>query len=47
MLGINNPVLVAATAMVLGGIFGYLSEVWGDAMTKKSVVAQAGQRSRV
>lgn len=46
-LGIDNPALVAATAMGLGGIFGYLSEVWGDAMTKNSVVAQAGQRSRV
>lgn len=31
----NNPALVAATAMILGGIFGFLSEIWGDAMCEK------------
>lgn len=30
--GLDNPAVVAGTAMVLGGIFGYLSEVWGDAL---------------
>lgn len=32
--GLENPALVAAAAMILGGIFGYLSEMWGDAMTE-------------
>ncbi|WP_019499594.1 DUF1097 domain-containing protein [Pseudanabaena sp. PCC 6802] len=34
--GLENPALVAAAAMILGGVFGYLSEVWGDAMTSES-----------
>lgn len=34
--GLSNPALVAAVAMILGGLFGYLSEVWGDAMTRDS-----------
>jgi hypothetical protein len=34
--GLENPALVAAAAMVLGGLFGYLSELWGDAMTAKT-----------
>lgn len=46
-IGIDNPGLVAATAIVLGGLFGYFSEVWGDAMTKKSLAAQPKQSSRV
>ncbi|NER84659.1 MAG: DUF1097 domain-containing protein, partial [Leptolyngbya sp. SIO1D8] len=29
----NNPVLIAIAAMILGAIFGYLSEAWGKAMT--------------
>jgi hypothetical protein len=33
--GLANPGLVAAAALILGGIFGYLSEVWGDAMTQE------------
>ncbi len=33
--GIDHPALVAAAAMILGGIFGFLSEIWGDAMTGK------------
>jgi hypothetical protein len=44
-VGIDNPALVAATAMVLGGIFGYLSERWGDALTTQT--APARERSRV
>lgn len=43
--GLDNPALVAAAAMILGGVFGYLSEVWGDAMTKASI--PAGGRTRV
>jgi Protein of unknown function (DUF1097) len=43
-VGIDNPALVAATAMVLGGIFGYLSERWGDALTTQT---PARERSRV
>jgi hypothetical protein len=29
----NNPVLIAVTAMLLGAIFGYLSEAWGKKLT--------------
>lgn len=31
-VGLDNPAIVAGTAMVLGGVFGYLSEIWGDAL---------------
>lgn len=31
-MGIHNPGLVAAAAMVVGALFGYASEVWGNAM---------------
>lgn len=34
-MGLENPALVAAAAMILGGVFGYLSEIWGDAMTRE------------
>jgi hypothetical protein len=44
--GLENPALVAATAMILGGIFGYLSEMWGDAMTT-STETPARERTRV
>jgi Protein of unknown function (DUF1097) len=44
-IGLDNPALVAAVAMILGGIFGYLSERWGDAMTRESVVTR--ERTRV
>lgn len=37
-LGWDNPALVAAAAMILGGIFGFLSEVWGNAMCKKPIL---------
>lgn len=40
--GLENPALVAAAAMILGGVFGYLSELWGDAMTSES--ASMGER---
>jgi Protein of unknown function (DUF1097) len=43
--GLENPALVAACAMILGGIFGYLSEMWGDAMTSTSPSVR--ERTRV
>jgi hypothetical protein len=42
-VGITNPGLVAAAAMILGGLFGYLSEFWGDAMTTSEVAAVRDQ----
>ncbi|HIK18414.1 MAG TPA: DUF1097 domain-containing protein [Leptolyngbyaceae cyanobacterium M33_DOE_097] len=42
--GIDNPAIVAAAAMIIGGLFGYLSELWGDAMTKPSVVEREQTR---
>jgi hypothetical protein len=33
----NNPVLIAIAAMILGNLFGYLSEAWGKAMTTSNV----------
>jgi len=42
--GIDNPAIVAAAAMIIGGLFGYLSEMWGDAMTKESVVEREQTR---
>lgn len=44
-VGLENPALVAAAAMILGGVFGYLSEVWGDAMTREN--ASMRERTRV
>jgi len=44
-MGLENPALLAAAAMVLGGVFGYLSEIWGDAMTREPTSTRA--RSRV
>jgi hypothetical protein len=35
-LGIDNPSLVAATALVVGGLFGYVSELLGEALADKS-----------
>lgn len=32
----SNPALIAATAMVLGGLFGIASELWGAAMTSET-----------
>lgn len=43
--GLENPALVAAAAMILGGVFGYLSEIWGDAMTREN--APMRERTRV
>ncbi|WP_394790628.1 DUF1097 domain-containing protein [Rhodoferax sp.] len=34
-LGLDNPALVAATALVVGGLFGYISELLGEALTEK------------
>lgn len=42
-LGLDNPALVAAAAMILGGVFGFLSEVWGEAMCKQQAKQQAKQ----
>ncbi len=42
--GLDNPALVAAVAMILGNVFGYLSELWGDAMTQKSASMRARTR---
>lgn len=33
--GLDNPALVAATALVVGGLFGYVSELLGEALTEK------------
>jgi Protein of unknown function (DUF1097) len=30
--GLDNLAIVAGTALILGGIFGYLSEIWGDSL---------------
>lgn len=43
--GLENPALVAAAAMILGGLFGYVSEIWGDAMTREP--ASTRERTRV
>lgn len=42
--GLENPALVAAAAMILGGVFGYLSEMWGDAMTTEGIPAREQTR---
>lgn len=42
--GLENPALVAAAALILGGIFGYLSEIWGDAMTSSTVTMREHTR---
>jgi hypothetical protein len=33
-VGIDNPAIVAATALIIGGMFGYVSELLGEALTK-------------
>ena len=43
--GLENPALVVTAAMILGGVFGYLSELWGDAMTRES--ASVRERTRI
>ncbi|MBL1179291.1 DUF1097 domain-containing protein [Pantanalinema sp. GBBB05] len=43
--GLDNPALVATAAMILGNVFGYLSEIWGDAMTREPVSLR--ERTRV
>ena len=32
-VGINNPALIAASALVIGGLFGFVSELLGKALT--------------
>ncbi len=44
--GLANPGVVAAAAMILGGVFGYLSEVWGDAMTQEKPADEANFKSK-
>ena len=34
-LSTSNPALITGSALILGGVFGWLSEVWGDLMTKE------------
>lgn len=36
-VGIDNPALVAATALIVGALFGYVSELLGEALTEKQV----------
>lgn len=43
--GLGNPALVAAAAMVLGAMFGYVSEVVGDALATKSVAMKTESSS--
>jgi hypothetical protein len=38
---INNPALIAALAMVLGAVFGIVSEYWGTAMVARPAVESA------
>lgn len=45
--GLQNPALVAAAAMILGGLFGYLSELWGDAMTTETERMAERQETQV
>jgi hypothetical protein len=33
-IGLTNPALIAATAMIIGALFGFASEAWGNAMAK-------------
>lgn len=44
-LGIDNPTLYAAVAMLLGACFGYLSELWGNAMAHESTTMPAHEAS--
>ncbi len=39
--GIGNPALMAATALVVGALFGYVSEFLADVMTEKKSMALA------
>lgn len=34
-IGLDNPALVAATALIVGGLFGYISEIAGEALCAK------------
>lgn len=43
--GLGNPALVAATAMILGAMFGYVSEVLGNVLASKSVALESSSSS--
>jgi uncharacterized protein DUF1097 len=36
-MSIENPAIVAATALIVGGLFGFVSELLGETLTEKSV----------
>jgi hypothetical protein len=40
-IGFANPAILAGTAIVLGGAFGYLSEIWGDALCGEGKPAES------
>jgi hypothetical protein len=40
-ISLANPAIVAGAAMVLGGVLGYLSEIWGDALCGESRSAES------
>jgi hypothetical protein len=42
-LGIDNPGLIAAVAMLLGASFGLLSEIWGNGLTHEADQLLQGQ----
>jgi hypothetical protein len=39
--GLENPALIAAAALITGAVFGYASELLGDALTSKPRVQLA------
>jgi hypothetical protein len=39
--GLGNPALIAATAIVVGGLFGLVSEVFANALTTKAATSSA------
>lgn len=39
--GLHNPALIAATALIVGASFGYISEVFGNALTTDSGARKA------
>jgi len=38
-VGLGNPALIAASAMVIGGLYGYASELLGNLLTKEAQAA--------
>ena len=43
--GWSHPTLVAAAAMIIGALFGFASEVWGNAMSKAAAPAVVPEAS--